>query len=166
MNEINNGSSWRTILENLAITEIDFLVVGGAALVLHGIPRSTLDIDIYCPVENYNFTSLIDLLQNKLKLTPKISLTDNLVANPTLLAGQWITFCLPNGLEIIDIFCCQPSEFQKLYDDAVFISFYGVSIALCNLKNLRQMKEICHRPTDLADIALIDEYEKVKNQKF
>ena len=41
--------NWPEILKKLAETEFDFLVVGGGALALHGIPRTTLDLDIYFP---------------------------------------------------------------------------------------------------------------------
>ena len=39
------------ILKELAKGKIPFIIVGGAAIALHGIPRSTLDIDIIVPAE-------------------------------------------------------------------------------------------------------------------
>jgi len=38
-------------LETFTQCEMPYVIVGGAALVLHGIPRSTLDVDIVIPAE-------------------------------------------------------------------------------------------------------------------
>ena len=135
--------------------------VGGAALVLHGIPRTTIDIDIYIPAETQTVNELMDLLRNKLSLSSKLNSTDNILSNMEFLIGQWIPFTLPNGPDVLDVYCCRPGEFFEYYQSADIIDFKGSPTKIADINTLRAMKEKCGRSIDLADLALIDEYKSI-----
>lgn len=51
-----------SILEALGTSGIEFIVVGGAAAVLHGAPITTQDVDIVHKVDERNIRKLISLL--------------------------------------------------------------------------------------------------------
>jgi hypothetical protein len=159
MKDVDDCFNWPFILSQLAESEQDFLVVGGAALVLHGIPRTTMDIDIFIPSESQSIVKIFTLLKDELGLSPQIESIESLVAHPELLCGQWVPFSIPEGPDIIDVYLCRPGEFYTLQESAELIELSGSEIYVAHINTLRDMKEKCGRPIDLADIALIDEYK-------
>ena len=42
---------WYKIVKKFNQEKLDYVLAGGAALVIHGLPRSTLGIDIYVPAK-------------------------------------------------------------------------------------------------------------------
>ena len=49
---------WHEIIKGLNKTKVDYVLVGAAALVVHGLPRSTLDLDIYVPAKEVSMDRL------------------------------------------------------------------------------------------------------------
>lgn len=83
---ISNPQIWHKIIAKLNNTKLDYVLVGAAALVIHGLPRSTLDIDIYVPAKedilNKLFQTAEDLgLKSKQKDILKISHLPKLFTN-------------------------------------------------------------------------------------
>ena len=46
---ISGVKIWYRVIKGLNKARLDYVLVGAAALAIHGIPRSTLDLDIYVP---------------------------------------------------------------------------------------------------------------------
>ncbi len=152
--------NWKNVLKTLAESGIEFVIIGGAALSLHGIPRTTLDIDIKISAKEGNIRELISTLSGKgLKLdTEDFSL---LINKPELLYGQCISFSIAEGLQIIDVFLESPGDFRNLLESSVKIRIGNADIHVASLENIRKMKIEIGRPIDLADVALIDEFLKL-----
>lgn len=148
---------WPLILHKLSQANFDFLVVGGGALVLHGIPRTTLDIDIFIPSDSQDINELFNVLKS-LNLKSNDDSFRSLSDHAQLLTGQWISFSIPEGPDIIDIYFCRKGEFYSLHESADIIEIKGLPVFVANLNSLKEMKKKSGRPIDLADIALIDEY--------
>ncbi|MEO7623148.1 MAG: hypothetical protein ABIS30_08775, partial [Gallionella sp.] len=51
--------------------EVDYLLIGGLAVSLHGVERATMDVDITVAMNPDNLSALIDAAQ-ELKLTPML----------------------------------------------------------------------------------------------
>jgi hypothetical protein len=51
-----------SLLEALAAAEVEFIIVGGVACLLHGAPTTTLDLDVVHRVSAENLTRLEDVL--------------------------------------------------------------------------------------------------------
>ena len=151
--------NWPSILKKLAETEFDFLVVGGGALALHGIPRTTLDLDIYFPVDDKTLSSFISFVNSELKLESRNKVDLNLGAD--LLVGQWLFFSVADGPDIMDVYLCRPGEYYSLTEAADLIDLDGSEVAVAGLDSLRDMKAKAGRAIDLADIALIDEFKEL-----
>ena len=115
--------NWPSILKKLAETEFDFLVVGGGALALHGIPRTTLDLDIYFPVDDKTLSSFISFVNSELKLESRNKVDLNLGAD--LLVGQWLFFSVVDGPDIMDVYLCRPGEYYSLTEAADLIDLDG-----------------------------------------
>lgn len=152
---------WLDVLKELSNHNVDFFVVGGAALVLHGIPRTTLDIDIYIPAEKNTITSVCQVLSDKLKLESSNPHITELLEHADLLAGQWIAFSTQGNQDVVDVFFESVHEFYETFIMADDIELEGRNIKVANLDTIKQLKRNCGRPIDMADIALIEEFEKM-----
>jgi len=147
------------ILKDLSKEKMPFVIVGGAAIVLHGIPRSTLDIDVIVPAEADAVAKLFSLVERKNFLIRDKYIVS--IANRLhLLIGQWITVQDESGGELVDIFFENEKEFDKLFKRAQRIKAEGFNLYVASLDDLQAMKKASGRPIDLADIALIKEKKK------
>lgn len=149
------------ILKDLSKEKIPFVIVGGAAMVLHGIPRSTLDIDVVMSAEADIVAKLFSLTERKnflIRDKDIVSIADK----PHLLIGQWITLQDRSGGEFVDIFFENEKEFNTLFKRAKKIKAKEFNLCVISLDDLQAMKKASGRPIDLADIALIKEKKKRK----
>jgi hypothetical protein len=157
----NPSNDWTSILDGLVQSNIDFLVVGGAALVLHGIPRSTMDIDIYIPSDDFMINETIEVLSTELSLNTENSFVGTDLCRADLIIGQWISFSIQGGPDIIDVYVCPQGEFYALLEKAELLELKNSHVQVASLEQIKQMKSKVARPIDLADIALIDEYKEL-----
>ena len=145
-----------TFLELLSEEKVPFIIIGGAALALHGIPRSTLDIDIIIPAKP-EFTIKLFSIAKKARLKCGQKDIMRFTGRPDLLTGQLITFKDSTGNELIDIFFEDPKFFSRLFKRAIRKKTEHFILNIASLTDLEQMKRRSGRPIDLADIALIQE---------
>jgi hypothetical protein len=142
------------ILNSLATEKIPFVIVGGAAIALHGIPRSTLDIDIVVPAEAasrlFSIIEDVDILIHDKYIIAMID-------RPHLLIGQWITLQNKAGPELVDMFFESGKEFNGLLKRAKKIRGEKFNFYIASLDDIERMKKKSARAIDLADIALIRE---------
>ena len=150
-------AEWSSVLKGLISADIDFIVIGGAALALHGLPRTTLDIDIYIRADKNTFDKLFICLLDKLNLQSEQALFRNNSDQSHLFIGQWFTFSNSDGIDLIDVFIADDDEFESLKTSVEKISIYDHQVKIASLEALKKMKQECARPIDLADVVLIDE---------
>ncbi len=148
--------SWQKLLKNLIDSKLEFFLVGGAGLVLHGLPRTTLDADIYIPANSKNFKIVFELLCDDLSLISENISLRNHYNNVKLFVGQWFSFA-NDDIDIIDVYLDEPENFYSLLNKCDKINFMGRDINVLSLLEIKKMKKVAGRPLDLADIALIDE---------
>jgi hypothetical protein len=152
-------NGWLSALTALASsTEIDFILVGGAAMALHGLPRQTMDIDIYLPATTSCLRAVFHTLERACGLVCRQEGIKDMLGNAALLEGQWITFCEPEGPDLVDVFVESPSLYLELKMESSQVQIGDVSARIASLAALRSMKLDCGRPIDLSDAALISEF--------
>jgi len=144
------------VLKSLAIDRVPFVIVGGAAIALHGIPRSTIDIDIVVPAD-INTINKLFLTIHKAGLSSRDKHITAIIDRPHLLIGQWITLQDKTGMEFIDIFFENEKEFTGLSKRAKRVKWSDFNLCAASLNDLEKMKRKSARAIDLADIALIRE---------
>ena len=148
-------------LESLAKNKIPFIIEGGAAMVLHGIPRSTLDIDIIVPAVSGVVEKLFMTANHKYLSSREKDITI-FKDRPNFLVGQWINFKDKDGSELIDVFFEEEKEFDRLLKSAKKVKIGKFNYCIASLKDLETMKRESGRPLDMADIALIKERRSKK----
>ncbi len=149
---------WYKIINKLNEAKLNYVLVGGAALVIYGLPRSTLDIDIYVPAKE-------EALKKLFKITDSLGLQSEQKAilaishSPGLFVGQWICFSY-EGQDILDVFLAGEREFNKLYGNSEQKEDRAITIRVASLKDIKLMKKKSGRPIDLADLKFIEEAKK------
>jgi hypothetical protein len=155
---ISGTKIWQKIIKELNKERLDYVLVGASALVLHGLPRSTLDIDIYVPAKKSSLNKLFKIsdilgLQSEQKAILHIRHLPNLFSN------QWICFSY-KGQDILDVFFADKNDFDKLYKNSELKKDKKISIRVASLNDISAMKKASGRPIDLSDLQLIKESKK------
>ena len=150
---------WHKIIDSLNKNKLEYVLVGGAALAAHGIPRSTLDIDIYIVAEADTISMLFQIADGlKLKSEQKAILA--LARSGRLIANQWISFSY-EGRDILDVFVCEREEFKRISKRAKLERDKDTAVRVASLKDIEKMKKASGRPVDIADIELIKKAKRI-----
>ena len=69
------------LIESMLEKELDFIVCGGVAAILHGVERTTLDLDISVSLEPSNVPRLLTAVK-RIGLRPRIPVNPEILADP------------------------------------------------------------------------------------
>jgi hypothetical protein len=137
---------------------VHFVVVGGTAVILHGVPRTTADLDLVIDMEPANVRRLVSAM-NRLGYRPRVPVDPGELADPERRAS-WIadkgmrafTFQLPgHPLSDIDVLIDSPLDYAALAKRAEQVDAGGLVLRIAGLEDLIQMKTVAGRDQDLAD---------------
>lgn len=149
---------WDKIFTSFNRSKLDYILVGAAAMAIHGIPRATVDIDIYVPARQKTLDKLFQIAAG-LRLETEQKDILKVRNSPKLFAGQWICFSY-QGYDILDIFLAPEKEFKALKKNSELKRDKCLSLRTAALKDIVKMKRASGRAIDLADITLIRESKK------
>ncbi|RKY31607.1 MAG: hypothetical protein DRP68_04760 [Candidatus Omnitrophota bacterium] len=137
---------------------IKYIVVGGLAVNLYGIPRMTYDIDLLLDMEEKNLKKFL-LLLKRWGFKPKIAV-DIMDFTKEEKRRMWVkkknmkAFNLFNPswpLSEIDILINTPVDYKKAKNDIKYIKIKNIRIPLISIRNLIKMKESSKRKQDKTD---------------
>ncbi|HEY7962021.1 MAG TPA: hypothetical protein VID29_08885 [Solirubrobacteraceae bacterium] len=147
------------IFAALDLHRVDYVVVGGIAVQVHGHVRMTNDIDLIPSPTPENLKLLAAALRD-LQARVLNPGSEHLIIDAQMLprATLW-QLSTPHG--DIDILHDAPgaAPFQHLRQRALTLALGDLSIPVAGRDDLIQMKRASGRPTDLADIAALTEPE-------
>ncbi len=138
---------------------VRFIVVGGTAVILHGVPRTTADLDLVVDLEPANLRLLVAAL-TRLGYRPRAPVEAAELCDPER-RRAWIddkgmrafTFHLPgHPLADIDILIDAPIEFAELAVHAEPVDAGGLKLRIASVDDLIRMKLAAGRDQDLADV--------------
>jgi hypothetical protein len=151
------------IFEALEAARVRYLVVGGVAVVLHGHPRFTADLDLVVALDSGNALAAIHAL-DALGYRPRAPVPVEQFADASI-RRRWIeekgltVFSLwsPNhpGTEI-DLFVDEPFVFETCYARGIRAELGTTHAMVVSLEDLIEMKRRAGRPRDLEDIAALE----------
>ncbi len=141
------------LLARLARADVDFVVIGGVAVVVQASPRLTRDLDICYATDAANLQRLGDLLAS---LGARLRGVDDDVRfvpdARTLRQTQLLTLSTPEG--DLDLLVDPPGSpgYPALRRRADTIELEGVSVRVAAVEDLIAMKLAAGRPQDLVDL--------------
>jgi hypothetical protein len=152
----------------LALTRagVEFVVIGGVAVGVHGFVRATKDLDIVPEPSPENLTRLAQLLRG---LDAKhVGLADfspnEFPYDPTdpVQLAEGANFRLETSLGPVDIMQWVSGietdlAYATLAPAALAVRFRDAEIAICGLHHLLAMKRAAGRPQDLKDLEALGE---------
>jgi hypothetical protein len=125
--------------------KVDYLVVGGYAVAIHGHPRYTKDLDIWVWVERQNAEHIMAALSDFGFSSLELSAEDFLIKGYVIQLGQ-----PPFRIDILTQ--VDGLEFEDCYPDKLVVDIEGVSVNFIDLENLKKNKLASGRFQDLADL--------------
>ena len=139
-----NNPDFPTLCAQLRRHKVDFLVIGGWAVIAYGLPRTTLDVDIFIRPVRDNAERLIQALSEigfgiANELTP-----EDILGKPVLIFADQIRvdiFTKPWGLNDFD--ACFAERWEADFEDS--------KIPFVSIKDLIRSKET-GREQDAADL--------------
>jgi hypothetical protein len=156
-------SDFDLIFAALEKGRIRYLVVGGVAVVLHGVPRFTADLDLVLDLVPANVTAALQALGG-LGYRPRAPVglydfadaekrRDWIQQKSLTVLGLWS----PNHPATeIDLFVDEPLPFEAAWARACHIDLGANSIRVASIEDLIQLKRRAGRPQDHEDIARLN----------
>ncbi|RLJ09518.1 MAG: hypothetical protein DRP15_03470 [Candidatus Aenigmatarchaeota archaeon] len=157
---ISGFDIWGRILKEFNNKKLEYVLVGAAALVVHGFPRSTLDIDVYIPAKEKSLLKLFKIADSLNLHSPQKDIL-KISALPHFYAGQWVCFSYKN-YDVLDVFLCGEEEFRNLYKNSEVKRDKTLSVRVASLESIKKMKASSGRPVDLADLQMIKDAKRYK----
>ena len=161
-----DASDFEVIFGALEVAKVRYLVVGGVAVVLHGLPRFTADVDLVVALDPANVLAAMAALE-ALGYRPRAPVAARDFADPAI-RRSWID---DKGLVVfslwssshpateIDLFVEEPFPFDDAYARAMHADLGTCSVTVAAIDDIVALKRRAGRPKDLADI---DGLEKLK----
>lgn len=157
---LENKDQLFDLLRELAEAEVKFVVCGGVACVLHGVERSTYDLDIAVDMKENNLKHVIDIAK-KFDLYPRIpEPVENLLSEEK--RKIWVknkgafvyTFISGSSPLQIDIFLDYPVNFNDLVDNSQKVKIEDIEFLVSSKEDLIFAKKNIPavRDKDLFDI--------------
>jgi len=150
------------ILKAFYQMKVKYLITGGLAVNLFGVPRVTHDLDVILSMDEGNILLVLKIL-NKLGYKPRLPVdpkelldeqkVENWIQNKNMFA---FSFCQPeNEYQVLVILIHHPLDFEKSFEKKVVKTAKNIDICLVAMDDLILMKEFSGRDQDLSDISLL-----------
>jgi len=159
------------VFRELNRKKVKYVVAGGIAVNLHGVPRVTEDLDlvIYLGEENVSkFSEAMETLRYKPKIPVKIEdfgvkkNREDWIKNKGMIVFSLWNRNIP--YRIIDVFVKDPIDFKELYRDKSNISAGEFKIPVVSIDHLIKLKEMAGRKQDISDIVSLKRVKKLRSK--
>jgi len=147
----------RPLLRRLGAAQVDFVAVGGAAVIGHGYARTTKDLDIVYATDDENLIRLGSVLT---QLNARLSGIDEdipFVADArTIRRTTILTLDTDEGRIDLLFRPWGAPPYEEMRARAEVVDLDGVEVRIASLEDLMAMKRAAGRPQDLADLEKLE----------
>lgn len=153
------------LFKALKTHEINYLLVGGLAMNLHGVPRMTMDVDLVIALDASNIAKLANCAK-ELGLYPNVPVNledladaakrEALFAEKHLIALPLISNT--PAIPTVDIVIHHPLDFQQAFTRAMQRDISGTPVMLASIEDMIAMKKAAGRAQDLSDITHLERF--------
>ena len=167
MTESSYPVEFERVIEALNRSGVPYVIVGGVAVVMHGVDRLTADLDVVIDLDPLKLRPALATLGD-LGYRPRapVPLTDFADADKRKLWAEtknMQVFSLwdpKNELPVLDLFIDYPVDFSQLLANSVAIDLGGLDTRIASTEDLIDMKRKAGRDKDFQDIEALNEKRK------
>ncbi|MDI6766872.1 MAG: nucleotidyltransferase [Bacteroidota bacterium] len=162
---------YQEVFESLNKNKVRYLVVGGVAVNLHGIPRMTYDLDLMIALDKENIHKTWVTL-NDIGFVPRVPIVENDLLNQTRRLElkekeNMLVISFFRGsreFNVVDFFIDNPIDFDSCYQHMKKIKIDLIDVPLINIRDLIALKKLSNRKQDIDDInsltSLLENYHE------
>lgn len=155
------------LLQSLSDAQVQYVLVGGLAVQLHGFLRSTFDVDLVLAMNEDNLVRFIAVAK-QYGLIPVIPVPIDSLKN----AGQIDQWCREKGMlafalrephiggGVVDILLRPEVPFETLMANSVAGILFGRQIWIASIDDLLTMKRSANRPKDQLDVVALGKIKR------
>ncbi len=128
--------------------DVKYVVIGGIAAVLHGVPRTTFDLDILIEATRENARRLLEALLEAGLSTAELTSWQEILANEITIFKDRLR---------VDVQTSTPGlSFSDAWSNRVTVTFQGQDFFIVSKADLIRSKRASGRPVDLEDARLLE----------
>ena len=128
--------------------EVKYVVIGGIAAILHGVPRATFDLDIFIETTPENAKRLLDALLDAGLGTAALTSPGDVLANEITVFKDRVR---------IDVQTSTPGlQFARAWANRKTVTYQGQEFFILSKDDLVRSKRAAGRPVDLEDARLLE----------
>jgi hypothetical protein len=136
------------VFESFQRHEVRYVVIGGIAAVLYGVPRATFNLDILIESSPENARRLLDALLDAGMDTASLTNADDILANQITIFKDRVR---------IDVQISTPGlDFQDAWKRRKTMEYQGQTFYVVSREDLISSKRAAGRDVDLEDVRLLD----------
>jgi hypothetical protein len=162
----------KAIVQALHNADARYLIVGGLAVIAHGYPRLTVDMDIVLNLQRENVLRAIEALEaigyRPLAPVAGSEFADDQKRKLWFHEKRMLVFQLrhsdPQSTHL-DIFVNEPFDFESEYAQAEWLDIAGVPAPVLRIEALMKLKKEAARPKDLGDLGELEKLAKIKDDE-
>ena len=128
--------------------DVRYVVIGGIASILHGVPRATFDLDILIEATPENSQRLLDALLDAGLGTAALTNVENILANEITIFRDRVRLDVQTSTPGID--------FLNAWQHRKTISYHGQDFFILSKTDLISSKRAAGRDVDLEDVRLLE----------
>jgi hypothetical protein len=162
---------YHDVFNALSQAKVRFVVVGGVAVNLQGVPRFTADVDVAVATDSANLLLAGNALAG-LGLVPRLPVPLSQLGEPERVR-EWIeqrnlqAFTLQdpqNPLRQVDLLLVSPLPYDDLERDAEPVNAGPLRILVASIPSLIKMKEATGREQDASDVEALQRILKLERE--
>jgi hypothetical protein len=136
------------VFASLQNHKVKYIVIDGIAAVMHGVPRTTLDLDILIEATRENAQRLLDALLEAKLGTALLITADELITKEIIIFKDRIR---------VDVQTTTPGlRFEEAWQRRETMKYRGQTLYVASRDDLIASKRAAGRPIDLEDVRLLE----------
>lgn len=136
------------VFSSLQKHRVEYVVIGGVAAILHGVPRVTLDLDILIEATDDNAIALLTAFLDAGLMTAELTTAEALLRHEITIFKDKVR---------IDVQTATPGiEYGEVKKRRVEMTYQGQSFYILNIADLIASKKAAGRPQDLEDVKILE----------